>query len=383
VLTCQKAQFSLPDGLHYLNCAYMGPLSRRVQDVGTAAVARKANPAAIRADDFFSEAEEARPLFARLINVADPKRIALIPAASYGIATAAANAPRKDRGNIVISSGQFPSNVYSWHRLAQTHGYTVRTVEPPDSASRGAEWNTRILEAIDLNTAVVALPHVHWTDGTRFDLVRVGERAREADAMFVIDGTQSVGALPFDQQQIGADAIICAGYKWLLAPYSTGCAYFGARFDDGVPLEENWITRAGSENFGQLVDYAEEYQPGAARYDVGEKSNFILLPMLVAALEQVLAWGATGILAYCRSLIRELVAEAPDLGFIIEEDGWRGSHLFGLRAPPGRDLDRVHRMLQEASIFVSRRGSALRISPNIYNDEQDIGALRQVLRDAI
>src|SRR5204863_1785595 len=142
--------------------------------------------------------------------------------------------------------------------------------------------------------------------------VAVGQRARDADAMFVVDGTQSIGALPFDQQEIRADAVICAGYKWLLAPYSTGCAYLGARFDDGVPLEENWIGRAGSENFGALVDYVDEYQPGAARYDVGEKSNFILLPMLVAALDQVLAWGPAQIQSYCRSLIEGLVAEAPD-----------------------------------------------------------------------
>ena len=149
-----------------------------------------------------------------------------------------------------------------------------------------------------------------------------------------------------------------------------------------MPLEENWIARAGSENFSDL-GAPDEYQPGALRYDVGEKSNFALLPMLLSTLEQILEWGPAHIQAYCRELTRELLAEAPDLGFTLEEEGWRGAHLFGLRAPPGRDIDRVQRMLQEANVFVSRRGSALRVAPNLYNDEQDIGAFREVLRKAI
>ena len=50
----------------------------------------------------------------------------------------------------------------------------------------------------------------------------------------VVDGTQSVGALPFDVGQIQPDALICATYKWLLGPYSLGLSYFGPRFDEGV-----------------------------------------------------------------------------------------------------------------------------------------------------
>jgi selenocysteine lyase/cysteine desulfurase len=382
VLACQKAQFSIPDGVHYLNCAYMGPLSMRTQEVGIAGVVRKGNPATIVADDFFRESDDLRRLFARIINAPDLLRIAIIPAASYGIATAAANAPRRAHDNIVVASEQFPSNVYSWRALAENGG-ELRTVEAPPWPGRAAAWNERILEAIDARTSIVALPNVHWTDGSRFDLERIGERVRAVGAFLVIDGTQSIGALPFDVQRTGADAVVCAGYKWLLGPYSIGCAYYGDRFDNGVPLEQNWVTRAGSENFAGLVDYGHEYQPGALRYDVGERSNFILVPMLVAALEQVLAWEPANIQEYCNALTHELLEEAPDLGFTVEQKDWRGAHLFGLRAPEGRDMDRVHRMLLDAGVYVSRRGSALRISPNVYNDEQDIAALRQVLRDAI
>jgi hypothetical protein len=106
----------------------------------------------------------------------------------------------------------------------------------------------------------------------------------------VVDGTQSVGALPIDVQKYRIDALVCGGYKWLMGPYSLGVAYLSEYFDDGIPLEESWMNRRGSDDFQRLVAYEPQYRPGAARYDVGEHSNFILLPMLTAALRQILAW---------------------------------------------------------------------------------------------
>ena len=90
----------------------------------------------------------------------------------------------------------------------------------------------------------------------------------------------------------------------MLGPYSTGLAYFGPVFDHGTPIEENWITRRGSERFADLVRYRDDYHPAAIRYDVGERSNFILLPMLAAALALVLEWSASAIQDYCRALTK-------------------------------------------------------------------------------
>jgi selenocysteine lyase/cysteine desulfurase len=379
-IRCKRAEFSLPDGLHYLNCAYMGPLPRRVQEAGFAGVRRKADPSRIVASDFFQESDHARSLFARLVNAPDPQRIAIIPAASYGIAIVARNTPVSRGQNVVISAEQFPSNTYSWRTLSERRGLELRAVQPPQTTEgRGREWNARLLEAIDQRTAIVALPHVHWTDGTRFDLAALGARAREVGAAFIVDATQSVGALPFDVQQFMPDALVVAGYKWLLGPYSIGAAYFGERYDQGEPLEENWIGRAGSEDFRALVNYADEFQPGALRYDVGERSNFALMPMFIAALELILEWQPARIQSYCAQLTREPLRRAAEFGFVIEDAEWRGAHLFGVRAPPHVDLARLHQELQLRNIFASLRGSALRVSPNVYNDAADIFALLEVL----
>lgn len=359
----------------------MAPLALAVRAAGIEGIDRRATPHLIRPADFFEESELIRCLFSRLVNAPDPNRIAIIPSVSYGLATVARNAPAARGDNIVIVEEQFPSNVYTWRRLCAERGLELKVVPAPvhTDPRRAVNWNARLLTAIDHRTAVVALPRAHWTDGTLFDLVRVGDRARECEALLVVDGTQSVGAMPFDVQRIRPDALVCAGYKWLLGPYSVGLAYYGPVFDHGTPLEENWIARSGSEAFADLVRYRDEYQPAAVRYDVGERSNFTLLPMLAAALELVLEWTAPAIQAYCGALTTDLIHTLRERGYWIEEDRWRGKHLFGVRVRNAADTARLAERLRERRVAVSLRGDAIRVAPHLHNNTADTEALLDAL----
>lgn len=384
MLACQKREFSLPDDLHYLNCAYMSPLPKRAEAQAIAAIEKSRVPSRYTPDDWFGVTDRIRHRFAELARLADPKRVAIIPSASYGIATVAANTPVSAHQNIVIVEEQFPSNVYSWRRIAGETGAELRTVGRPDSGpDRGMTWNRRLIESIDADTAIVALGPIHWSDGTRFDLEAIGDRVEEVGAAFIIDGTQAVGALPFDGQRIRPDALVCASYKWLLGPYCIGVAYYGERYDDGLPIEDNWINREGSENFSAVASYVDTYQPAATRYDVGEKSHFILGPMLVAAIELLLEWGVNEIQAYCRELMGGVLVEARELGYDVEDEGWRAHHLVGIRTPPRVPLDRLQEALAECNVSVSLRGSAIRVSPHVYNDENDVARLAEALRETI
>ena len=381
MLTCQRDRFSLPDDLHYLNGAYMSPLSKAVEAAGIRGIAQKAVPSRIRPDDFFTQSDLARERFAAIVN-ADPQRVAIIPAASYGISTVARNLSPQPGQHIVILHDQFPSNVYPW-RGFRVRGVHLTTVAPGSPGERGKQWNEHILEAITADTAIVALGHVHWTDGTRFDLETIGQRARDVGAALIIDGTQSIGALPFDVQQLQPDALIVAGYKWLMGPYGIGLAYYGKRFDHGTPLEDNWIARQGSEQFSRLVDYQDDYAPGAVRFDVGERSNPILLPMLVQAMEDVLDRGVSRIQDYCTDLVRRVLPDICALGYQVEDEAWRASHLFGIRLPQDVSLERLNDALSQQNVMVSVRGDAVRVSPNVYNDHSDMEALVLALRQAL
>ena len=379
-----KPLFSLPDGLRYLNCAYMAPLTRRVAATGHEALDRLGAPSRLRVSDFFEPCDDVRVRFARLVNVTDPQRIALVPSVSYALATVARNLHVASGRNLVIVEGQFPSNVHVWSRLARERGAELRTVAAPArGADRARAWNDAVVAAIDSGTALVSLPPFHWTDGSRFDLRAIGGRAREHGAAFVVDGTQAVGAVPIDCGRIAPDALVCAGYKWLTGPYSLGVAYFGPAFDGGVPLEENWITRRGSDDFASLTGGRDEYRPGAVRYDVGERSSFVLVPMLREALAQVLEWGPASVEAHTRALTDPAAAALRDLGCGVEEDAWRAPHLLGVRLPARLDPAALARELERRSISVSVRGRALRVAPHLYNDADDLAALVEVVRDSL
>lgn len=372
-----RSAFQMPSGHVYLNCAYMAPLLKRVEQAGIEGIRVKRNPAAVSVDDFFSETTKLRREFARLIN-GDASRVVIIPSVSYGMANVVKNLKVTASNNIVVAAEQFPSNYYPWQSLQQETGVKIKVVSPPEALyNRGKHWNQRLLEAINADTKLVALGNVHWADGTLFNLKEIRHRSKDVGALLVIDGTQSVGALPFDVKEIQPDALICAGYKWLMGPYSIGLAYYGEKFDTGKPVEENWINRLHSENFAGLVNYQSNYQPGALRYEVGEHSNFILVPMMLEALKQVNQWKPQAIQKYCKAITQEPIELLRKAGFWIEEEAYRGYHLFGIRLPAGVDM--VKKRIRKAKISVSFRGNAIRVSPHLYNTETDMMKLVKAL----
>lgn len=376
-LPLQADKFELPADIHYLNGAFMSPQLKSVTGVGIASVQRKARPYEVAVADFFAGPETIRKEFSRLINNRQPDRIALIPSVSYGMANVTNNVNLQNK-EVVVAGEQFPSNIYPWMSATARQGGKLVTVAPPEGESRGARWNQLLLEAINTNTALVAISHVHWADGTRFDLQAIRARTKDVGALLIVDGTQSVGAYPFDLAEFQPDALICAGYKWLLGPYGLGVAYYGDYFMEGQPVEENWINRLHSEDFAGLVEYEEAYQPGALRFAMGEQSSFVLVPMLAEALRQLNEWNPARIQEYTQNITKGPIGQLQAAGFWVEDENWRASHLFGIRHE-AMPIEQIKAALAKKNIFVSYRGSAIRVSPYVHNTVADMQALADVL----
>lgn len=372
-LSSQRHLFEIPDSVTYLNCAYMSPQLRAVRAAGEAALGMKAQPWRVKSDDFFTHSEALRGLFARLVG-ADVEGVALVPSASYGMGVATANLRVREGQRIVVLAEEFPSNYYPWREAARRARAEVITVARPEDG----DWTRAVLAQVDSRCAVVAVPHCHWTDGAWVDLVRVGERARQVGAALAVDGTQSVGALPFDVGAIRPDFLVAAGYKWLMGPYSQGFLYVAPQHRDGHPLEHNWLMREGSEDFSRLVDYRDTFQPGARRFDVGERSNFQLVPMATAALEQLLAWGVDEIQHTLRMLTERIARGATELRLEVAPEAHRVGHLIGLRRRGGY-APVVAQRLAAQEIHVSVRGDNLRVSPHLYNTPEDVDRLLAAL----
>jgi len=383
LLPSQRHLFDIPRHVAWLNCAYMSPLMNAVVAAGETGVRRKAQPWSLTPPDFFSESEATRALFARLVG-ATADDIAVVPSASYGIAVAATNLPVAAGEEVVVIEDQFPSNIYSWRRLAAERGGRVRTVTRAEAttANGGVDWTAALEAAIGAQTAIVAAPNCLWTDGSLIDLERVGATARANGAALVLDLTQSAGAYPFDVASVQPDFMVAATYKWLLGPYSLGFLYVAPHRQQGRPLEENWIARAGSQDFARLVDYRDEYQPGARRFDMGERSSFHLMPMAAAALDQILAWDVTRISATLGARNRAIVQRAGELGFTTPPEAFRAPHFLGLRSPSGIPADLLAN-LSAAGVHVSVRGDSIRVTPHLFNDDEDIDRFFSALKSAL
>jgi selenocysteine lyase/cysteine desulfurase len=376
MLPCQRHLFDIPADVAYLNCAYMSPLMKTVIETGVAGLARKAHPWELTPDKFFTGADEFRATAAQLLDCS-AECIAIVPSASYGIATAARNFPVKKGQSILVLAEQFPSNYYSWQRLAEDNGASLKVVPWP--SDKDNDWTAAVLDSLSADVAIAALPHVQWTSGGRLDLVRIGEACRKIGAALALDLTQSLGALPFSVHDVQPDFAVAASYKWLLGPYSVGLLYVAPKWHGGKPLEENWIQRANARDFSSLILYTENYDDGARRFDMGERSNFALLPAAVRGMKQLLEWDVRQISETAGALNRQLASAAAEVGFSAPAEPWRAPHYLALRRK-----ETIPRELPEAlareKVFVSVRGSSIRVTPNIYNTPEDAERLIACLR---
>jgi selenocysteine lyase/cysteine desulfurase len=377
-LGSQRHLFEIPDDVTYLNCASMSPSLRAVTAAGIDAVRAKASPWNLRPSDWFTGAEPLRALVARVIG-AEAESIALVGSVSYGLAVAAANLPVRAGQSIVVLDREFPSSTYTWRDLARRAGARVVTVK----REAGASWTDALLGALDDRVAIVATPVCHWTDGSLIDLERLAPAVRAAGAALVVDASQAAGAHPIDVGRIQPDFLASVGYKWLLGPYSLGYLYVAPKWHEhGRPIEQSWMSRAGAEDFTRLVDYVDDFRPGARRFDMGEFSHFTMLPMSTAAVTQVAEWGVERIAAGIGALTDRIGREASALGCEVPRDDERVRHMIGVRLPGGLPRGLPER-LAEAKVHVSVRGDSIRVAPHLYNDERDVERFVDVLRGVL
>ncbi len=195
----------------------------------------------------------------------------------------------------------------------------------------------------------------------------------------MLDLTQSAGALSFDASEIEPDFMVAAGYKWLLGPYATGFLYVAPKHRQGRPLEQNWITRENASNFARLIDYTDAYAPGAERFDMGERSNFALLPAFEEAVKLILHWGVANIEETLRHRNRQLAADLAEMGLSSLPESERGPHYLSALLPASAPEDLTARLKAE-NIHVSRRGNRLRITPHLYTSDADIARFLEALK---
>jgi selenocysteine lyase/cysteine desulfurase len=369
MLTSQRALFEMPRQICYLNSASYSPLPLRTLEAGRAAVGRKGMPWTLDASFAHQQHERARAAAARLIQ-ADPADIALIPSISYGVATAAKVLTVGRGTRVIVLEDDHSSPVLEWHARAQAQGFVVETVRRPDHG----DWTSAVLAAIERSGAppvsLASISSVHWSDGGLIDIEKVGAALRRLGAAFLIDATQSAGVLATDVTRLDPDFVIFPTYKWLIGPYGRAFLYVARRHQHGIPLEQTSGGRRNvrAENAVYFTDLS--YVPDARRFDMGERDHFISLEMASIGMEMMAEWGAAAI-AQRLSMLTERIAEGMrHIGVSVPARHIRAPHILSLGFANGMPKGLIEGLASEG-IYVAARLGRMRVSPHVYNDEED------------
>lgn len=366
IIPSQKHLFDIPADIAYLNNAYMSPLMHDVVSAMTSGIESKVQPWTYQPDDFFTYAETTRELAAKVWG-GPADNVAIVPSASYGLQVAANALPLAEGQEILVLADQFPSNIYPWQAKASSVGASVKILPIPSDD----KWTPIVLEAISAKTAIVAIPQTHWSSGATLDLMAIRAALDEVGGALVLDLTQSLGAQSFDASLIRPDFAVAATYKWLMGPYSLGFLYVDPKWHSALPLENNWINRLGSEDFTGLTKYQKDFQPGARRFDMGEKSNPAQLMGASAALQQILDWGIDNITETLEVKTKRIAQGISSDKITPITKDCRAPHYLGIRFRGGVPKG-LSESLADKKIFISVRGPLMRATPHLYTNDYDI-----------
>ena len=375
-----RAEFDIPRDICYLNNAYMGPQPRRVVEATKRGATRRAQPWTITPADFFEDVEALRAAFAKQVGCS-PDNIAIVPSAGYGVSCAANNLETATGDVLLAMEDQFPSNYYAWRRQALVSGAEFHVVRK----EAGQSWADALLEAISQrgeDIAIATLEGHHWASAEFVDLEIVIPALHEVGAKVVLDLTQTIGACPVDISRLAPDFMAAAAYKWQFCPYGIAFLYVDDRYLDGVPIEEPWMSRDGAEDFSRLAEFTDEYQPGARRYDMSEKSSFSNVAGALAALTMLDEWGIDMICETLAETNARIAGILEGYGFETMPKNGRAPHFQGARLP-ATDPRQLAATLTDNGVFASVRGNHLRVAPHLYTDDEDLARFDKVLGAAL
>ena len=378
MLPSQRALFDIPREVCFMNAAAWSPLPIAVQEAGRAGVGRKGQPWKLDGQFMASQHERARKAAAALIG-ADPVDVALIPSVGYGVSTAGKvmKLPRGSR--VLVLQDDHTSPVLEWMSRAEAGGFTVEPVRQPADG----DWTSAVLEAIDRKDAaplaLVSISSVHWSDGGALDMPRIASAARAKGAALLVDATHDAGVRRIDVKTLDPDFLIFPTYKWVLGPYGRAFMYVAKRHQDGVPLEQTAPARKGVAAEQKVYFRDLSYADGARRYDMGERDHFITLEMAAVGMEMMAGWGNDPIVARLAMLTDRLAEGLANTGVRVLDRKLRAPHLLCLQFPKGMADDLPQKLVAE-NVHAAPRLGRLRISPHVYNDEEDVDRFVEVFK---
>ena len=363
----------------YLNLAGQSPMPKVSLRAIQSAIADKKYPHHRTDSVFYEVPNRIRANIAQLIG-AKSEEIAVTTGASAGVIAVAYALDWKAGDEVIVATKEFPLQYTIWKPMEERVGLKVKIVSPRD----------RFLDADDLisaltpKTRLVSVSHVRFDDGSLLDAKRLAAACHAQGALFLLDVSQSCGAVPMNMRELGADFIVCAGYKWLFGPFGTGFFWIKHELLSRVlPAPFYWMAVAGSDNFAKLDFANPQPEDSAKRWDAPEwASHFNFnLAGFDASLEFVLRMGPETVERHNRELIELMFARLPKDRCVPAsplDAARRGPYGCFAARTPEKTVALYHKLRAE-NVVVSLREGNIRVSPHLYNTERDIDRLIAVV----
>lgn len=378
MLASQRPLFDLPRDVGYFNAAGTGLLPLAVQDAGRQAVGRKGQPWLLDASFADRQYERARKAAAALIG-AEPDDVALVSSVGYGVAIAGKILNVAAGTRVLVLENDHTSPVLEWMTRAPLQGFKVEAVHQPADG----DWTSAVLEAIARPGAapvsLASISSVHWADGGLVDMAAVKRGLAPQGGLLLVDATQSVGMLANDVATLDPDILVFPTYKWVLGPYGRAFVYIAKRHQGGLPLEQTAFGRIDVRAENEVYFADTRYVPNARRFDMGERDHFISMEMASIGMELVASWGAAAIAARIRTITDEIAEALSGTGVEMLPRDRRAPHILSLRFPD--NARQLAQRLAAQKLYVMPRLGRVRISPHVYNDEEDVARLVAALRE--
>lgn len=364
-----RALFPITQRAIYLNHAAVSPLPvpttaaieshlKDVQDNGS-----------LNYQNWIAVKNQARSLLADLLG-ARPDQIAFMRNTSDSLSTVA-NGLRWQRGdNIVTFKREFPANIYPWLRLQAEFGVEVRMCAEREGR---VDFN-ELASIVNSRTRVIAISHVQYASGFRSNLERLGQLAREHDALLVVDVIQSLGVIPVNVDAELIDVAAGASHKWLLAPEGVGYLYLSDRARERiVPTLVGWVSVVEPEDY---ENFDQEWNHGTLAWETGTGAT-ALIHGLEASLKLLGTIGTSAIASYLEELTDHLCERlrARDYQLISSREHDQKSQIVCIYPRGNNSAMRLYGLLKSHNIITAPRIDRLRIAPHFYNTIDEINTL--------
>jgi cysteine desulfurase/selenocysteine lyase len=365
----------------WLNTAHQGALSLAAAEAARCAIAWKTMPFELTQARFDDVPMRLRTALGRLVN-APADEIVLANSASYGLHLIASAYPWSEGDEVLVTHGDFPSDILPWLLLERRYGIKVVRIHPRGRVVEPDELRA----AITPRTRVFCTTWVHSFSGFAVDFDALGEICRERDVRFVLNGSQALGARALDLSVAPVDAFISVGFKWLCGPYGTGFAWLRPEFRRQLrPTKAYWLVMQTAEDLGKEVMEAELREGlGARAYDEFGTANFFNFLPFATAIEQLIALGLERIRDHDQALVGRFI-EGIDRAFYTitspYEPGPQRSTLVFFSHNDRNKNRTIFEALTHARIHVAFRGGSMRLAPHLYNAKDDIDRTLNALHD--